>query len=223
MAFPQVAATSSGHVLTDGTSHVVTMPSGTGGRCIIFFHKDGTGVPTNDGSGWTNVSAAVQLASRTYFHVLYKDGHDGTSVTFTTTSEMVSWVVLRITGADTASAPEFGIVAVDNTANPPSLTASWGSADNLWIAGLIGDPGWSYTTAAPTNYTGAIQLGTISSSNDSVSLSVAFRELTTATEDPGSWSMGATNSLTGFTVVVRPGAAAAAEIPQLVMAPPIPA
>lgn len=205
MAFPQVVNITSALVSTNGTSHIVTMPSGSGGRTLIFFHKDGTGVPTHDGTGWTDFISQATCVSRAYLLAIYKDNAAESTITFTTTSEMCSWIAVRISGADAATAPAAAID--DNTQDCPSLNPSgWDVEDTLWIAGHGGDPAWSYTSAAPANHTSNYtETGNISASNDSVSLALGFRELAASSDDPGTWTAGAESDFVSFTVAIRPG------------------
>jgi hypothetical protein len=207
MAFPQVVNITSALVTTNLTSHVVTMPSGSGGRVLVFFHKDGTDVPTHDGSGWTDIISQTTCVARAYLLAIYKDSSAESSLTFTTASEMCSWIAVRISGADSATAP--AVAVSDNTHNPPSLDpAAWASEDTLWIAGHGGDPAWSYTSAAPANYTtNYTETGNISASNDGVSLALGFRELAASSDDPGVWTAGAESDFVSFTVAIRPGTA----------------
>jgi hypothetical protein len=92
-------------------------------------------------------------------------------------------------------------------ADPSSVTASWGSDDNLFIAAAIADY-WNQTaTAWPAGYTGN---QTTQQHQDEFSgtqgVSVATRELASATDDPSAFTLATTSNQTNaaYTVVVKP-------------------
>lgn len=91
--------------------------------------------------------------------------------------------------SNTTTAPQ---VATAGGANPPSLTPSWGSADTLWLAGLI--QRFGSITGYPSGYSGA---GT-----DSAAL--AWRVNRAASEDPGAFSTSGSDGNACMTIAVYP-------------------
>lgn len=93
-----------------------------------------------------------------------------------------------------------------SAANPPSLSPSWGSDDNLWIA-LAGHAASSDNafSAAPTNYTGFVNTGT-SSGGSAASIGSGTRNLTASSEDPGTFSVNNNRWWAATTVAIRPSA-----------------
>jgi hypothetical protein len=90
-----------------------------------------------------------------------------------------------------------------STPDPPSLTASWGSAGNLWIA-FVGSRGSRSLVSYPTNYslyqTQALNPG----GDDRGETFMAGRQLQTATEDPGIFSFSDTSrTIVVGTLVIR--------------------
>jgi hypothetical protein len=121
-----------------------------------------------------------------------------------TSSEHISY---RFTGMHASQAPEAGTMpALANTANPdpPSLTASWGAAPNLWIA-VASNVAAASISSYPANYTDN-QLNPINGTVGSIG--VATRNLSLATEDPGVFTNSSSANCSAQTIVVRglPGA-----------------
>jgi hypothetical protein len=118
-------------------------------------------------------------------------------------SEDGSAIALRITGAHASSAPEAGSNVSGTSANPdpPSVTASWGSEDNLF-ATVIALQQNSTATTAPSGYTSRIETtGTLSEAT----MEMAFQALTAdSTDDPGTWTVSASMFWIAQTFVVRP-------------------
>lgn len=136
-------------------------------------------------------------------------------------SEQGNWWVLRITGNDDATAPERttandGLVASVNP-DAPSLTPTWGSAENLWIAIASVDNGNTAVTVDPTNYTA---LADLAGGATGTLLAVAHRLLTAATDDPSAWTIDTSRRWCTATIVVRPEAAGGSDTDLLFRVPP---
>jgi hypothetical protein len=143
---------------------------------------------------------------------------DGTETgTFTVTTADTSandsvMILMAIPGAHASTPPEAGTMAVGVSPDVGALAPSWGAEDNLWIA--VGGSGEDSLTGSftgvgtpPTNYTGEAQSGITADAVGGVEASVAFRQLNTASENPGAWTMDASNARGAAQLIaVRPAA-----------------
>jgi len=151
-----------------------------------------------------NSSTVVTVAIR------YKisDGLEGASMSITSSaSEQSSHATYRINAWHGTTPPEINTAAASTTTpDPPSVTASWGSDDNLWIAGTGYNDGRTVVSSYPTNYAsdqlnpqvGAGGTGT----------GIATDEVATDAEDPGTYTIDNGEDQVAFTIAVRPAAAA---------------
>lgn len=191
--YPQVVATTQGTSAT-GTSHTLTLPNGNANDLIIVWVGGSNATSTVTwGSGWTELfdaTAGVAFISAGY--LIDDNSTDGTLTVTTSATTPLHYICYRIT--DYSGVPEAGVAASGTSANPnpPSLTASWGSAANLWIVGEVAP----FTVSSyPANYTDGIfqaQLGT------------AQRERTTATEDPSAYTLANSQYWFANTIVIAP-------------------
>jgi hypothetical protein len=215
MAFPQVAATNSGNSGANATTHTVNLPSGisAGDLLVIFWSNDGTATAsiTTPASGWTTLVDALDANASTpttHLYVWYRvaDGGEGSTITVTTTAgEGSAYTAYRITGHNVPTdPPEYTGANPASSANPnpPSETASWGSADNLWIVGYGWDANVAHN-AYPANYT-SNQLTSRWANTGGSGIASATREVATATEDPGTATLASSEQWAAVTVVIRP-------------------
>src|SRR6185295_11440094 len=87
---------------------------------------------------------------------------------------------------------------------PDSLTPSWGSDNTLWFAVEGHDNNSSIlASAAPPGY---VNFETLFGDSSGAGLGVAQNYNTTATENPGAFTMGAEQTF-AFTVAVKPAGA----------------
>ncbi len=144
MAFPQVEDTVTRIFLTASTSHAVVMPATVNAGDLLLMTvsahasgADGIDTPT----GWSIVSSYI-LASTAGQIVYGKDavGDEGGStvtVTMTNSSSVVA-IVQRISGwggtlgTDVEATTPVGPTST-SAPDPPSITATWGADDNLFI------------------------------------------------------------------------------------------
>lgn len=198
--------TKSSGTTASGTSHVLTLPTGivSGDWIVAVF-----GTTSNDRAiTWPTSPAFTELRDTACFSTIetsaaYRksDGSEGASITVTTGGTAVTgtYEIYRITGGHASSVPEASTVTCsESTApNPGSVTASWGSEENLFIAAHT-TQATSTTSAYPTNYT--LQQATVNNS------AIAGRILTAASDDPGTFTISGTNAAGALTIVVRPAA-----------------
>jgi hypothetical protein len=215
-AFPAVSCTSTG--ILASTTHNATMPGTVNSGDLLLIsaaiYGGNQGSSSVAASGWVeleelNDSNRIKLS--TYYK--FADGsEDGTSVDVATTNSVQAVLtVCRITGAHASQAPEKGTAATSagvpsTTPNPPTVTASWGGEDNLFLASYAMQNGTAAASGFPTNYTNQDTDWSGNVSNPS-SGGVASRELANATDDPGTFTT-VNEDWIAQTVVIRPAAAA---------------
>ena len=216
VAAPLAIGSSSSWNTADATASTynITLPSGivSGNLLLMFFSKsNATDDLTN--TGWTRL-ATSNLDSE--FKVIFgriADGTEGSTATFSvTTAARAAANVYRITGnRNGLTSSEIAVSSVVNsggnatTANPPNLTPSWGSAENLWFAvALINDS----ATGAFISYSANYSLGQIfnahGSSSNSQAIASCARLLTASSEDPGPLTWTTARRSDAYTVAVRP-------------------
>lgn len=210
MAIAVVSATES-NFTADATDHTVTMPAtvSTGDLLLMLWTNDGNATVTTPG-GWSQVYTAIPETSvRQSVYKKISDGTEGgTTVNFVTSAtEKACAIVYRISGATGEVA--FGTAIQDNAVNldPPSVTAPWGSKNNLWMIVVS-----SSTTAVidPLNYpTGyldninAVSTGTTTGTDAQIHGS--WRIAVGETENPGTFNEGQANAVQN-TIAVEPAA-----------------
>ncbi len=203
--FPTVAATNGGNSGANVTSHTVNLPTGisSGDLIIVMFSNDGDATVTFP-SGWTNQLFSTASGTFNRFTVNYRiaDGTEGSTITVTTSaSEGSAHTTYRITGY--TGTPEASTPATSGgstTPDPSSLTPSWGADDTLWLA-VQGNNGNVSVTAYPTNYSNGINNRW--ASTNGVGVGSAERTLNAASENPGTFTISASNSWVAATIGVR--------------------
>jgi len=215
-AYPIIADIATTVFSSSSTSINLPAAIASGDLLLAAFSLDEDTRSVNTPSGWTlllnqaGVNDAGSNDNRMMIFYRVANGTEGTTlaVTLPTSSRTAVWTG-RITGAATGTAPEAtgsgSTAGGTTTPNPPSETASWGSANNLWlvIGGFRAPDGSGPTVSSfPTNY--VINQSVTSYTNNRVTVAVAARNLTLATDDPGTFTISATSSTATATVVVRP-------------------
>lgn len=227
MAFPQVAATNTS--LEDAgnvTSHTVSLPSGivSGNLLIVGFNTDGQESVTWP-TGWTEIFEGIAASSQCTLAIAYRqaDGGEGSTIIVTTgTSERSAHWSYRITDheAPATQAPQAsgGATGTSASPDPDSLTPTGGAKDYLWIA-VEGHDRDKTTDAFPTNYD-SNQVNTAGAGAGSAGVAAATDEVNAVSEDPGAFTISATEEWVTATVAVHPAAAGGAPPTiSLVMAP----
>lgn len=229
MAFPTIPTVAAGRVL----SVVATSPAGThtspnltsltknAGDLLIAIVVIYDGNSTNAefsawGGGFTEFSDNAGTATMG-IGCAYKFSTGSETGTFTVTSADTStndsaFFLLSIPGAHPTAPPEAGGFATGTSAaaDPASVSPSWGADDTLWIAvgGSGEDSGaGAYTgvTAAPTNYTSFAESGISADVVGGIDAGVAFRQLTSGSENVGTFTVDLSNARNSALVIaVRP-------------------
>ncbi len=209
MAAPTVDATNTSIHDSDVTSHTVSLPAGisSGDLLIVIFAVDANPGVTWPG-GWTEIAEVLQEVSVT-LAVAYRqaDGGEGATITVTSgTAQRSAHTTYKISGHENPAtqAPEMstGVNGFGTNPDPDSLSPTGGSKDYLWLAVHAHD-GIQTTDAFPTNYTNGISSeGT--NAVASAGAGSAERQLTTATEDPGAFTISNNEQWAAATVAVHP-------------------
>lgn len=174
LGYPELVGTTSDYI-NYGYATIISMdiPDGSAGDYLVaIIHSSRTNDITWP-AGW------VPLFEEDRFEGAYYVDTDGTGGSVTVTSSpgaYQDYIVSRIYGAGDI---EIGTMASSN--DPPSLTASWGIANNLWMAITAYTGSGDGPSTYPSGYTDGFVV------NDTAR---AFREYTAATEDPGSFDRG---------------------------------
>lgn len=203
--YPEVASKGTTYnSASDTTDHVVDLPDSisAGDLLMIFVAADGNASWTWPGD-W-DVIIDTDSGGSSHIEVGYKTatGSDGTSITITSSSaESATAFSWRITGWDGTTPPEgttYVPKGLGDPPNPPSHTASWGSDNNLWItfSGTNGGTDGTSVYPYPDNNENA--------ENSTSGGNIASDEVTTATQNPGTFTQTYINYWVAATIVVRP-------------------
>lgn len=196
MAFPSIDATSTSSERSDATSHTVDLPSGVsdGDLLIAFFAQDTfdvSGHSVSWPSPWVEMYD-IQfeqhiIGSAAY---LYASGGETSVIVTTTLSDRSEHIVYRISEHDSGTVIEWSTATGStNTADPPSLTPSWGAEDTLWLIGASFDRPESNGPATddPDNYTDAIESAIFTDATNAWGRSLR-RNLNATSDDPNTFT-----------------------------------
>jgi hypothetical protein len=217
MAFPTVATTNTSRQDTNSLTHTVNLPASiaSGNLLLVFFACDGntTAEVTTPASGWSTLFTQNVLADTAFLKVFYRfaNGAEGGTIVITTgATEQSTHISYRITGAHASEVPAFSSTrpgASNANPDPPSLNpANWDIEDTLWIAAAAWD-GSPTGTGYPTNYTGSQLTNQNPSGSGSAGSIVATKNNAAASEDPGTFTMSASEQWASATIAVRPAGA----------------
>lgn len=210
MAFPAVETVRVTDFASTSTTHNVVMPATVNAGdylvCLIqLYEADFDVIQASTPANWNFLSHG-SVAGEVGLTVFYKPaiGDEGdTSVNFATgTNTSGLAVVYSVSGASAIQVGTSATGASSTHPNPPSVTASWGSADNLWLAACATYDADGSISAYPTNYTGGrTDRGTVGEAY----FGTATRQNATATEDPGVFTRtGAQPPWVAQTIVFKP-------------------
>ena len=169
------------------TTAPITMPANiiTGDLLIMVVKLGATNTATTP-TGWTLLSSRSSTGD-SYIYYKISNGSEGSTVNLTpSASSHVSAITYRISNYE--GTPEAAFAST-NVNDPPSLTTSWSSTKNLFIAACTTRQSNNAFTAAPTNYSNLKTIGDPSSGTTThVRLATATREVNSDTENPGAFT-----------------------------------
>jgi len=178
------------------------MPSGVTAGDLLLVYIASVSFTATAPAGWTQLTTAGANGS-----IWWKlaDGTEGASQTFGfSPPRAFSAATLRITGWDQTSTPAFANTAISSTTNydPPSVTASWGSANNLFLASALASSAGRTVSTPPTNYAPVIT----SNANSGTAI-VYERNLAAASDNPSTFTLSASGTGLADTIAVKPAPA----------------
>lgn len=200
------------------SSHNLNLPPNISSGDLLLLFVMVHNQTITDLSGWDVLHSAIGSGTdRSRIYAKEATGSEGSTVTLSLSgTSRASCNAYRITGwsgdlTSSGIAISSLVAASTLTPNPPNLTPSWGSAENLWFAiDWYTDSNTTFTPpgAYPTNY-GLGQLFVKNGAGSSGQLlATAARLLTATSEDPGVFThTGAAKDSDAQTIAIRPGAA----------------
>lgn len=194
-----------------------TISSGDALLAIVRNNAGSAGTGFTFPAGWTEIYEGDSADGSDDLHTIAwreADGTEGATINVSFDgggSVKYAGLILRITGAVTLTnkAPDINTSVTGTTATPdPGNNApTCGSKDYLWVwmGGWEGEQ-TSPPTGNPTSYTGAqgANSGTASTVPTNMRVAISTRQLTAASEDPGSWTISAADNWTAHVVAVAP-------------------
>lgn len=208
LPFPSVAATAVGSWPNAVNGIDVPLPSGieAGDGLIVLMRA--SSAPSTP-AGWSSLASRSSSGVTTIFSRI-ADGSEGATVaiSFGISSSRAASIAHRITGITKESVTRLAAAfAGSNTLDPPSLTPSWGSANNLWLALASTRRTDNAFTAAPASYGDLIEQESNPSNSSTAMMRVASatRQVAGSPENPGVFSTsGTTDNPHAATVAARP-------------------
>lgn len=192
-------------------SHPINLPAGiASGDLLLVFAVFNAAPTVTDPSGWSVLASNNSSGDVARIYAKIADGSEGATVTVTLSGNQRAHAAsYRITGnRNGVTSSEIAVsTAVDAdtaTPDPPNLTPSWGSAENLWIAvDLCSSSAFTFS-GYPTNYSLGQLNAQSGNNNNATAVSVAARLLTATSEDPGSFTTVTSRPRSTYTLAVRP-------------------
>ena len=151
-------------------------------------------------SGSNSLSVACTLATGSESGTFFVD-YDG--------SARLDALCYRISGASGSVEAAACDSGSDNAPTTPSLTPSWGSADNLWLVPLSKDGGTDSVPSAPSGFGNLQSHGAGSSPGEMVLC--AQQDNTVGTYDPANWTLPSSREWVATTVAIEPAVGGAGE------------
>lgn len=220
-----VRSSSSGSGTTGSTTHTLTLPATIESGDLLVCQLVNQQIETQTWpAGWTEVElvsgggGASSITSGVYMETAVGT-EDGTDITVTTPNGRASaftcyavqdWAGTEGTDVETGT----GLVGTDANPDPPSASPSWGSAEALFIAFAGHRDDTTTVSSYPANYADDQEDGASGGSTSfDVRALAATRILTTSSEDPGTYTLSASEGWVAHTVAIEGGAGGGTEIP----------
>jgi len=202
--FPRVVDSSTG--TSTALSHTHTLQTGIqAGDLLLFFGSAQLGSSVTFSvfapDGWDNLWTYVGGGNLRQFFCFGRvaNGMEKDVLMIAGAGSPV-WqtMCVRIDRTHARSPVEYGTSATGNSVspNPPSISPSWGATKKTLIAAVMAHIGTGAPTT-PTDYTDQIHFASASGS-----ISVAFREVEAASEDPGVFTISS-NQWAANTIAIR--------------------
>lgn len=186
------------------------------GNLLIMMARTPNATTITTPSGWTLFSGLPSTADpsddTTYIWYRWADGAEGTTVSLNLSANAKGAVIAwRITGAENPSTqvPELSTIATatSTTPNPTTVTPTGGSKDYLflWLGAWDQEP-TNPPGTPPANYTNWVGASSGSASTLSTNnrLAGGSRQLTAASEDPGSVTTSSNVNWSAWCMAIHP-------------------
>jgi len=219
VAFPSIAGATGGGETSNTATHVISLPASiaAGELLMVLLTCDGAPTLTWPASWPTGGSSGKQLYLASNGAVVTQEvrcrvATATEAATFninSSSNEQLSFTSIRVSGWHGTTMPEAGTPTTnsDDQPDPPTLTPSWGTADNLWL--VIGghDDGTKTVSSYPLNFN-------LSQRNDrgigagaGTGQGFAGRQAATGSQSPAVFVLSAADHWIANTIAVRPTAA----------------
>ena len=215
MAFPQVATSATSSRDNSLTDDSVTLPASiAAGDLVMVFHYSDFGVTRTWPGSWveikdTNTADTGGVGASIGIAYLIASGGETEVIVTKSIAERFAAISIRINAWHGTTPPEVSTGATGVTANPDpdTVTASWGSADNLFIATTCYDTSTNTISVWPyaSNQIAAPLVASAGCGG------ICTSEIAAGSSDPGTFTITASDEWWAGTLVVRPSAGAPAE------------
>lgn len=209
---PSVATVAGNNQNANATTHTVTLPSGVtdGDLLLVFMSFDGTfATPPTWPGGWTQIISEDHTAGDPRYVQIYCRVASGEAATFDVStgaaSERSAHTAYRITGFHSggcASVEALHATGTDTSPDPPELTPSWGSANNLWFAFAGHNDGSVTVSGYPSTYTNG--RNDRADSTAGIGIGTAYKTGTATSDNPGTFTISSSMYWVAITAAVRP-------------------
>lgn len=220
MAFCTFHETTASATNTPGTSHTINYPTTVNDGDLLIY--DGAWNANNTitlAANWTRLAnnaagnpGTIEVWARI---APVSNTLGGTTFTITSSASQASGSQIRrysgnlgglVAGTDYDIAAVAAWVSASSAPDPPSVTATWGSDDNTFIAIGGGNGANRTATTAPANYINLASSASTNGGGGGASVYSADRQLAAATDNPGTFALSGTDRVFAYTLVIRPAA-----------------
>jgi hypothetical protein len=206
-AFPRIRGTSTSSGSNAGFfgSVPIAMPNDVVAGELLIVIVASSGSLSSIGSWSTITNTTINAPLAAYYKIAAGGGADSFSGTMGPSGGWAG-VSFRISGY--SGTPEgSSLFSSGTSADPPSLTPSWGTKKTLWLAGagaIKQTSGAAAITSYPSGWSGGQQATGVLSSTQSTVCGTANLESETASVDPGVFGLNASLLWSALTVAVKP-------------------
>lgn len=217
--FPLVAGIATTNGTSATTSPVINLPSGirSGETLLMLIRNAAGGTITfpNEDTDWIQLFEDSSDASNDTMALAWRKANETegatTTATFGTSGKFAA-IVYRILGAidPIERAPEFAALVTGSSATPdPGAVTPTGGAKKyllIWMGGWEGIQSSPPGTSMPAGYNSPVGADSGAAGGLATNCRVAtgYREAEVSSEDPGSWTISASDDWTATVVAVHP-------------------
>ena len=214
MAFPQVASITETSFSSAATSHAANYPATVNAGELLLIFASFNGAVTVSATGYTEMwdaQASSFVTGAAYKKAAAGSEGGGTIDVVTSVAATGAVKIYRITNfvdrpdASDADAAAVGTFNSGTQQASTTVTAGWGTEDNLFITvAATGDDDAAVSTY-PTNYGNGVNTLSEGGVDTSAAVGSARRELAASSDNAGDFTLDSTEAWVLCAVVVRPG------------------